>query len=222
MPIVFMLSSASVPARLASKLAICDTCARVCFHWRPGNPARSSSPPSGYSIICQKPSRLAYRWPRNVNGVAAKFESSPSSLRLERITSPGPASCGRISQSGVPSLGTAAHQCAGKRGSLGCPDAGAAGNRSARKPRSRRMPPPGWNGRLAMCRRPALLAAEHDVLGDQSHAAGAGLDALQRVDRARLGGPPADLVGHQRVVLEHDLEHSLLVPARRDLVVDVL
>ena len=48
-----------------------------------------------------------------VNGVAAKLESKPSSLRLERITSPGPAACGRISQAGAPLVGTGVHQCAG-------------------------------------------------------------------------------------------------------------
>src|SRR6185503_2188402 len=64
-------------------------------------------------IICQKPSRLAYDRPWNVNGVGAKLESRPSSWRLERMTSPGPASCGRISHAGAPSFGTGAHQCAG-------------------------------------------------------------------------------------------------------------
>ena len=48
----------------------------------PGNFARGSSGPSGYFIICQKPSRLAYRLPRNSNGVAAKFESKPKLVPL--------------------------------------------------------------------------------------------------------------------------------------------
>src|SRR5580700_7527220 len=48
-----------------------------------------------------------------MNGVGAKLESKPSSLRLERMTSPGPAACGRISHAGAPSGDTGCHQCAG-------------------------------------------------------------------------------------------------------------
>jgi len=113
MPILALFASASVPASLASNAVICATCARVCFHSRPGNVDRGSSSPSGYSIICQKPSRLANRWPWNENGVDAKFDNNPSSLRFERITSPGFAACGRISQPGAPSVGAGVHQCGG-------------------------------------------------------------------------------------------------------------
>src|SRR3954464_7525417 len=35
------------------------------------------------------------------------------------MTSPGPASCGKISHEGTPSLGTGFHQCAGYVGALG-------------------------------------------------------------------------------------------------------
>src|SRR6478672_5057167 len=48
-----------------------------------------------------------------MNGVAAKFERMPSSLRLERITSPWRAACGRISQSGFPASGAGFHQWVG-------------------------------------------------------------------------------------------------------------
>ena len=51
--------------------------------------------------------------PAASNGVAAKFESRPSSWRFETMTSPGPAACGRISHEAALSGGTAAHQCAG-------------------------------------------------------------------------------------------------------------
>src|ERR1700722_16502531 len=83
----------------------------------PGNLARGSEElsrePSGYSIICQNPSTLAYRLPESVNGVDAKLDRIPSSLRFERITSPDFAACGSISQSGLFFSGTGVHQCAG-------------------------------------------------------------------------------------------------------------
>src|SRR5205809_830846 len=75
--------------------------------------ARGSSASSGYFIICQKPSRLAYFLPWNVNGVAAKLDSKPSSVRLVRMTSPGPASCGSISHEAACSRGTGFHHAAG-------------------------------------------------------------------------------------------------------------
>src|SRR3989338_1778142 len=79
----------------------------------PGNCARGSSSSSGYNIICQNPSTLAYFTPRYVKGVGAKFDMIPNSPRFERMTSHGPAACGKISHHAALSGGTGAHHCSG-------------------------------------------------------------------------------------------------------------
>src|SRR5207237_4320334 len=108
-PLFLLFRPGRLPAFFASNAVSLATSSRVFFHSSPRNFERGSSRPSGYFIICQNPSRLAYRLPRNSNGVAAKFESSPSSFRFDRITSPGFASCGSISQLGAPFVGAGSH-----------------------------------------------------------------------------------------------------------------
>src|ERR1700733_10469674 len=110
-----------------------------------------------------------------MNGVAAKFERMPSSLRLERITSPGLAACGRISQTALWLSGTGAHQRAGYWSAVPpCPDANSAGEANKMISRS-----PSEAGCLAMETK-LRIALKGEVKKGQDDVAGESLTAATR------------------------------------------